>query len=321
MSTSPGQDEHAQRQAGARRQEMARRRRRRVALARLGALGSLVAVIGVGIALVSSSSGGGHNSSASTTSTSGSTTTASQSTATTGTVTVPLLAYNVINNAPPSSSLSPSLYVPADEFSAQMNALKAQGWHAVTLNQLEAYWTHGTSLGTTKPIVITFDTGYASQYVNALPVLKQLGWVGVENLRVNGLPPTDGGLNDTQIRGLISAGWELDTEGVSQPDLTGLGSTELTSQIAGAKQTLHARFQVPVNWFSYPGGHYDSTVVAAVKAAGFIGATTTVAGWASPQSDRFQLPRVQVTGGTSPTKLLSQIAAAQSTTSTPSSSP
>ena len=52
-------------------------------------------------------------------------------------------------------------------------------------------------------------------------------------------------------------------------------------------------------------------------AAGFIGSTTAVPGWASPQGDRFRLPRLQVVGGTSPDQLLSQIASAQSNTAPP----
>jgi peptidoglycan/xylan/chitin deacetylase (PgdA/CDA1 family) len=237
-----------------------------------------------------------------------------------GPATVPILAYHVINVSPPQSAAPPSLYVPADEFSAQMHALKAGGWHAVTLNQLQAYWTRGLSLGSGKPIVITFDGGYASQYATAMPVLKRLGWVGVENIQVSGLPPSEGGLTDSQVHGLIAAGWELDTEGINQPDLTILDSSQLQDQVATARQTLRARYQVPVNWFSYPSGRYNATVIAAVRAAGFVGSTTVVRGWASPQGDRFRLPRVQVVGGTSPSELLSQIASAEQNTSAPAAS-
>lgn len=236
-----------------------------------------------------------------------------------GTASVPILVYHVINARPIGSSALSSIYVPADEFTSQMQALKANGWHAVTLNQVEAYWTRGVSLGTGKPIVITFDNGYASHYTNARPVLQQLGWVGVENLQVTGLPPSEGGLTDQQIRGLIAAGWELDTQGLSHAQLTNLDSAQLTDQVATARQTLRTRYGVPVNWFSYPLGDYDPTVLAAVHSAGYVGATTVNPGWASPQQDRFRLPRVAVVGGTSPSQLLAQIAAAKATTSVPSS--
>ena len=111
-----------------------------------------------------------------------------------GTATVPVLMYHVID-PPPAGAPFPGLYVPSDEFAAQMQALKAAGWHAVTIDQLEAYWTRGVrSAG--KPIVLTFDNGYASQYAAALPVLRQLGWVGNENIQLTGLPPSQGGLTD-----------------------------------------------------------------------------------------------------------------------------
>ena len=181
----------------------------------------------------------------------------------------------------------------------------------MTLDQLEAHWTRGASLGPGKPIVITFDNGYESQYTNALPVLKRLGWVGVENIQLTGLPPSQGGLSDAQVRGLIAAGWELDTQGISHADLITLDSAQLRYQIATARQLLRNRYGVPVNWFCYPSGHYDATVVDAVHAAGFVGSTTVVPGWATPEDDPFRLPRLRVLGGTSPSALLSQIASSE----------
>jgi peptidoglycan/xylan/chitin deacetylase (PgdA/CDA1 family) len=310
------------RDAQARRLEQARERQLRVRRERFAALGSLILVVAVVATVVLSSTlGSGSRTSKlrSAASTKHPTGTASVSggAAQPGTAMVPILMYHVINVSPAGSSASPGLYVPADEFTSQMDALKANGWHAVTLDQLEAYWTRGVPLGPGKPIVISFDDGYASQYTNAVPALKQLGWVGVENLQLSGLPPSEGGLTDSQVRGLIAAGWELDSEGVSGADLNTLDPTQLTQEIANARQTLRSRYGVPANWFSYPSGHYDATVIAAVRAAGFVGSTTVISGWASPQQDRFRLPRLQVVGGTTPPELLSQIASAQANTSAP----
>jgi len=235
-----------------------------------------------------------------------------------GTATVPVLMYHVIN-PPPAGAPFPGLYVPSDEFAAQMQALKAAGWHAVTMDQLEAYWTRGVPLGPGKPVVLTFDNGYASQYENALPILKRLGWVGNENIQLTGLPPSQGGLTDSQVRGLIAAGWELDTQGISHADLITLDASQLKYQVASARETLRKRYSVPVNWFCYPSGHYDATVIAAVKAAGFVGSTTVIPGWATPREDPYRLPRLRVLGGTSPGALLQQIATAQSNGAPPAS--
>ncbi len=225
-----------------------------------------------------------------------------------GTDAVPILMYHVIA-PPPAGAPFPGLYVTPEEFSAQMHALAEDGWTAVTQDQVEAYWRRGISLPHGKPIVVSFDNGYQSQYTQALPVLRSLGWVGNENIQLTGLPPSQGGLSRRQVRALVAAGWELDTQGISHADLITLDEQQLREQTAGARKTIQRRYGVPVNWFCYPSGHYDATVVAAVKAAGFVGSTTVVPGWARPGSDPYRLPRLRVLGGTAPRTLLAQIEA------------
>jgi peptidoglycan/xylan/chitin deacetylase (PgdA/CDA1 family) len=215
--------------------------------------------------------------------------------------------YHVIAS-PPAGAPFPGLYVAPSEFAAQMQALKGAGWHAVTLDQLAAYWTRGVPLGAGRPIVLSFDNGYHSQYAQALPVLRQLGWVGDENIQLSGLPPSQGGLSQAEVRGLLAAGWELDTQGISHADLITLAAQELRYQVATARRILRQRYNVPVNWFCYPSGHYDETVIDAVKAAGYAGSTTVIPGWAHPGEDPYRLHRLRVLGGTAPEQLLSLIA-------------
>jgi peptidoglycan/xylan/chitin deacetylase (PgdA/CDA1 family) len=216
--------------------------------------------------------------------------------------------YHVIAS-PPAGAPFPGLYVAPAEFAAQMRALKRAGWTTVTLDELAAYWREGVSLPAGKPIVVSFDNGYRSQFAQALPVLKRLGWVGDENIQLTGLPPSQGGLSEAQTRGLIAAGWELDTQGISHADLITLDAHQLNEQVAGSRAILQRRYHVPVNWFCYPSGHYDATVVAAVRAAGYRGSTTVVPGWAHRNDDPSRLHRQRVLGGTSPATLLSLITA------------
>ncbi|MGH2888759.1 MAG: polysaccharide deacetylase family protein, partial [Solirubrobacteraceae bacterium] len=235
-----------------------------------------------------------------------------------GTASVPVLMYHVIA-APPPGAPFPGLYVLPQEFAAQMRALEHAGWHAVTLDQLRAYWQHGARLPPGKPIVLTFDNGYHSQYTEALPILRRMGWVADENIQLSGLPPSQGGLTSDEVRAMIDAGWELDTQGISHADLITLDAGQLHYQIDVARRRLQRRYRVPVNWFCYPSGHYDATVIDAVRAAGFVGSTTVMPGWASPSDDPYRLPRLRVLGGTSPPALLEQISATRSSPPAPPS--
>jgi peptidoglycan/xylan/chitin deacetylase (PgdA/CDA1 family) len=314
----------------ARRRELARRRRR--TLAGL----SLLLVAGVVVAVALASGGGGGSSRSAgqgvtadrTTrggsAAAGSTRTVPHSTVT-GTATgrpgserVPILMYHVIN-PPPAGAPFPGLYVEPSELAAQMQALANAGYHAVTQDQMWAYWKRGVPLPAGKPIVVSFDNGYQSQYSNALPVLRRLGWVGDENIQLTGLPPSQGGLSQAQVKGLIAAGWELDTQGISHADLIALNATQLAAQVAGSRKTIQQRYGVPVNWFCYPSGHYNATVIAAVKSAGYTGSTTVVPGWAGPAGDPYRLPRLRVLGGTSPESLLSELQAIREDPAPPAS--
>ncbi len=321
-----------------RRAHRERERRRRALRRRITAIGGLlVAVLVIVIVAVAASSKGGsspshpaarqtsdsgrasHSASTAVHHARGGSTAAALGAATgpPGHEAVPILMYHVIA-PPPAGAPFPGLYVPAPEFAAQMQALKTAGWRPVTLDQLRANWTRGARLPSGKPIVITFDNGYHSQYVNALPVLRRMGWVADENIQLSGLPPSQGGLTEAQVQGMVNAGWELDTQGISHADLITLDPSQLRYQVVSARQRLQRRYHVPVNWFCYPSGHYNATVIDAVRAAGFVGSTTVIPGWAGPSSDPYRLPRLRVLGGTSPSALLNQIASTQAAAAPPS---
>jgi peptidoglycan/xylan/chitin deacetylase (PgdA/CDA1 family) len=244
--------------------------------------------------------------------------TAGNSTGTPGKEPVTILMYHVINPPLPGAKF-PGLYVPPEEFAQQMQALAKAGFHAVTMDQMLANWTRGTPLPAGKPIVVSFDNGYQSQLTQALPVLRKLGWAGVENIQLTGLPPSQGGLSDAQVAELVAAGWELDTQGISHADLITLNATALHNQVAVARAEVQRRWHVPANWFCYPSGHYNATVIAEVKAAGYVGSTTVVPGWATPSEDPYRLPRLRVLGGTSGQALLDEIAAIRSNSPPPPS--
>ena len=150
-------------------------------------------------------------------------------------------------------------------------------------------------------------------------MLKRLHWVGDENIQLSGLPPSQGGLTTSRSRAWSTPAGSSTPRGSATPTWSRSTPSELHYQVATARQMLQQRYGVPVNWFCYPSGHYNATVIAAVKAAGFIGSTTVIPGWASPSEDPYRLPRLRVLGGTSPSALLAQIASAQGNGAPPAS--
>ena len=209
---------------------------------------------------------------------------------------VPILMYHVVA-APPAGAPFPGLYVAPAAFAAQVRWLSEHGYHAVTLDRVLADWQGREGLPP-KPIVLSFDDGYRSDFTVALPDLHRIGWAGDLNLLVANERPV-WGLRPGELRRLRRAGWELDAHTLTHPDLTRVGRVQLWREVRGSRLAIRRRFHVPVLFFAYPSGRYDAAVVAAVRRAGFAGATTTDPGTASPREGMFALDRIRVSGGES----------------------
>jgi peptidoglycan/xylan/chitin deacetylase (PgdA/CDA1 family) len=205
---------------------------------------------------------------------------------------VPILMYHVIADAP-SGVAFPDLFVRPSDFAAQMSWLAAHGFHAVTLHQVYEYWLRGAPLPA-QPIVLSFDDGYLGQHTHAMPVLRKLHWPGVLNLKVNALNSRYT-LPAWRVRQMLAVGWELDAHTITHPDLTHVDDAQLWNEVHGSRVALQRMFHVPVDFFCYPSGRYDTHVVAAVRRAGYLGATTTNYGLAQPR-DLYTLSRIRVNG-------------------------
>ena len=199
---------------------------------------------------------------------------------------VPILMFHVIGDG--RGERLPDLYVSPASFRAQVEWLAAHGYQAVTLDAVYRHWSAGAPLPQ-KPIVLSFDDGYPGDVDVAMPVLRAHGWSGVLNLQIDNLVPA-------RVRLLIAAGWEVDSHTFTHPDLTQVGAAQLTREISTSRTWIRRVLHVPANFFCYPSGRYDAAAVAAVRRAGYLGATTTNEGFASPDDGLFTLRRLRVNG-------------------------
>ncbi len=89
---------------------------------------------------------------------------------------IPVLMYHKVGTAPKGSQLG-KLWVTTAEFREQMLYLKQNGY--TTLNFCDMRDIElGKMKRPEKPVVVTFDDGYANNYTDAYPVLRELGLKG-----------------------------------------------------------------------------------------------------------------------------------------------
>lgn len=203
---------------------------------------------------------------------------------------VPILVYHHVQSYQAGYYL---LYASTSQFARQLWYLHHNGYHPVTLDQVYAAWTGGPRLPR-RPVVLSFDDGYVDQYTNAARLLRRYHYPAVLNLVVhNGTA-----LSRAMVRRMIAWGWEVDSHTLTHPLLTRLSASQLRYQLVASRRVIRRRFHVPVHFLCYPGGIYNRTVVRAVRAAGYLGATTIHYGRATPHG-RFAMPRIAVYWGES----------------------
>ncbi len=202
-----------------------------------------------------------------------------------------MLMYHVIASAPATAQI-PELFVKPIRFRAEMDYLAKHGYTAVSLEQVYSAWKNG-GLIPKKPVVISFDDGYRGDYTDAMPILAAHHWPGVLNLQLGAME--NGELTAAMVNRMLDTGWELASHTISHLDLTKMEGADLRREVGGSRALLRKRFRVPVDFFCYPSGRFNRATVAAVRRAGYRGATTTQEGLAS-KSEMYRLKRIRVNG-------------------------
>jgi peptidoglycan/xylan/chitin deacetylase (PgdA/CDA1 family) len=201
------------------------------------------------------------------------------------------------------------LRVAPANFEQQLRWLKDEGWHFAFMSDL----VQAPALPE-KTVILTFDDGYEDNLLNADPVMERYGakatlyvvedrfdrdWSTSKKAHHDsGELMRESKLSDAQLEQMIASGrWELGGHTRTHANLARVNASERDTEIAGARQSLSARFAVPVDSFAYPFGIYGSEDVAAARAAGFTTAVTTEEGIPLDiASQAMELPRIKVSG-------------------------
>ena len=213
-------------------------------------------------------------------------------------VRVPILMYHHIADAPPDADIfRRDLSVSPDHFYEHLRYLKEEGYQTITLGDLALHLTRGTPLPA-KPIIITFDDGYADAYTHAFRLLKRFEYSGTFFLITEPIDNNDPQyLSWAEVEEMHTAGMEFEPHSYNHPDMTNRGYPFVVFQILAPKEAIEARTGVKSRFFAYPTGRYDQFVVDVLGSAYYWGAVVTEQGATHTSNDLFALRRVRVHGG------------------------
>jgi peptidoglycan/xylan/chitin deacetylase (PgdA/CDA1 family) len=184
-----------------------------------------------------------------------------------------------------------------ENFEAQMQYLKDNNYHPITMKQLTDSYKNGTGLPE-KSVVLTFDDGWKNQYTYAFPILKKFGYSATFFI----ITKVRGGTYMTwdEIRAMDQAGMDIESHSETHPKLTKISADKALQEIAGSKKTLETELGHTIDSIAYPYYDHNAAVMKIVEDAGYGAAR---AGWGklkNGQENRFALVSQEVVNNKNP---------------------
>ncbi|MCL4384147.1 polysaccharide deacetylase family protein [Patescibacteria group bacterium] len=207
-------------------------------------------------------------------------------------VQLPVLMYHHIQpEAVAKANGQAALTVDTQHFQSQLEYLKTHNYHPISPQDLNNFFANRVPLPV-KPVMLTFDDGYADFGTDAAPLLQQYGFKGTLFVPT-GLMDNPGYLSWETIKNIASSGlitfanhtWShhslKDSLPVIQKEVS-LAQTQL--QDHGFTERV----------FAYPYGTIGQTVINYLSSNNYEMAFTTRHGSIECQGQRFELPRIRI---------------------------
>ncbi len=213
-----------------------------------------------------------------------------------GTTIIPILMYHYVRVVTdPKDTIGIGLSVKPALFAQQMQYLADNGYTTLTMQEVYDILQGRKSLPA-RPIALTFDDGYRDFYTAAWPVLQQHNFKAT-NYVITNFIGWDAYMTWGMLQELSEGGQvEIGAHTRSHVDLRTLSADKLQDELLGSKTILETGLGRPVGAFCYPAGFYNAGVIAAVKRANYLTATTELPGAKQNIQEQFALPRIRVNG-------------------------
>ncbi len=215
---------------------------------------------------------------------------------------IPILMYHSVSDSGDCAGLPPAFRplgyrVGVSVFRDHLEALRRGGWSTILLRDLAAA-REGRGDLPGRPVILTFDDGYADNLAAALPLLREGGARAVFFLSVSALE-SPGMLTWSGAAALGEAGMEIGSHGMGHDLLSGRDENDLRRELEESRRTIGERLGCPVEHFSLPRGYLPPVLPRLARAAGYRGLCTSRPGFNTLRTDPFRLRRYPVRTGLS----------------------
>jgi peptidoglycan/xylan/chitin deacetylase (PgdA/CDA1 family) len=225
---------------------------------------------------------------------------------------VPILNYHSIDDSTQADPRFKEWVLDPDIFDAHLSYLKSEGYQALTVTDFITHKANNTL--PEKPIVITFDDGFADALSHALPILQKYHYPATLYLTTAYIGKTSewlafigegdrAMLSWLQVRELHQAGIECGAHSHTHPQLDLLSRDAAKQEIATSKSLLDQELGVSTQSFAYPHGYHTQGIMQTVASLGFSSACAVKHALSSNQDNPFSLSRIIVYNTTTVTAL------------------
>ncbi|KUI36679.1 polysaccharide deacetylase family protein [Mycobacterium sp. GA-2829] len=220
-------------------------------------------------------------------------------------VSVPILMYHSVNEVPRSATRALSVHPAA--FAQQLAYLRREGFTGITFGDLCERRREGVPLPS-RPIVLTFDDGYADFVEEALPVLCAWGFPATVFVTTGWLrgagrdpltAPPDRMLCWTQVAEAAAAGIEIGAHSDNHPELDQISERRLRAELGEPRRILEDRMGQTIRSLAYPYGYSNRHVREVCREVGYLQAAAVANRVSSDHVDAFRVPRLTVRRSTS----------------------
>lgn len=195
----------------------------------------------------------------------------------------------------------PSTNIAIDVFEQQLDYLKQNNYHVLTLGEVVETIAAGQPLPE-RCVALTVDDSYKSFMTAAMPLLRRYGYratlfVNTDSVGGNSY------LNWDELRTLHAEGVEIGNHSASHPYFVSHEQQHpqdwlawAESDVKKAQQAFKRELGIAPQLFAYPYGEYSPALMTLMADVGFSAAVAQQSGVITSRGSRYQLPRFPMGG-------------------------